>query len=83
MQAHAVDRQPSLFGRRIDDIAARAHAEGIDASSVSRVVRELIRCGAEFLRSIRSVEGIIDQLLRVLHAKTDRKRLRLHTDAQL
>ena len=81
MIAHAIDRQTSLFTGSIDHIAARAHTEGINASSVFRLRCQLIAgcpksLSARFI--LFSVLAFIDLLLKMLHTVTNRKILWLH-----
>ena len=81
MIAHAIDRQTSLFTGSIDHIAARAHTEGINASSVFRLRCQLItgcpKCfSARFI--LLSVLAFINLLLKMLHTVTNRKILWLH-----
>ena len=77
-QTHAVDHQPPRFGRGIDHLAARAHAEGIDAPAAFRVVLSQGIIGRRhFGRMTMSILDPVDQFPRMFDPHSNRKRLRL------
>ena len=81
--AHAVGHDAAFFRCRRDDVAARAHAEGVCACAVRELDVQLIVCRAErrIVRK-RAVLRLVDGFLQMLDANAHRKRLRLHGNAE-
>ena len=82
METHAIDRNAAGLGSGGDDVAAGAHAEGVDPSCVRRVTDELVGSGTERgMSGEGSVLGTVDQNPRMFDPNTHGKRLLHHTDA--
>ena len=79
--AHPVDGEHARLGRCIYHVAARAHAERINAPAVLQLFRQLV-CSCGKRAPVRpSVRVPVDQRLRVLHADAHRERLGFHVHA--
>ena len=72
---HTINGKFSFLGRSIYDISARTHTKRVYTSSVRKLTGQLVICCRK--RSpLFSVLGLIDQMLRMFHADTDRKSFR-------
>ena len=77
--AHTVYHHAALLARRAHNRAARAHAEGVHPPAVRRMARKLIICRAERRMARKPpVLRAVNERLRVLNARADRKGLLHH-----
>ena len=70
------------LGGCVDNIAARAHAEGVDAPAGPRLMRQLVGSGRQALPG-PAVLGQVDHRLRVFNADARGKGLRLHRKSEV
>ena len=83
MIAHAIDSQTPRFRGRIDDVAARAHAEGVYAPSIGTLMGHLIIGRPQRFDLCSAVLCGIDVSLRMLNAQSDGERFLLYGHASL
>lgn len=82
MVTHAIDAHASLLACCGNDLTARTHTEGINASPIRRMLIQLVGCSAKrgMLRK-PTILTAIDQRLRMFYTHTDRKGLLNHGHA--
>ena len=77
MLAHSVYDDGALLARRGNDLAARTHAESINAALAARVGKRVFGVTEPFVARVRTEHCTVDILGQVLNAHSDRKRLAL------
>ena len=81
--AHAIGHHAARLAGRRDDIAARAHAEGVRTAPVGQAHAQLVvGCAQRRMRSRRAVLAAVDELLLVFDARADGEGLAHHGHAQ-